>query len=326
MRKQFTFKERFLREVAKAGTFLIPNLETRRQVRQRIYDWFGVSWQTKNFMVDELMFVDKETRKYPQKFFSVKETMDLVLERKMSIARIGDGEFSMIMGRKMVWNRFDDKLSKRLAEICSSGTTDKCVVCLNSLGVFSNMHNESSQWFVRYALNNIEDILSLIKFSELNPYGNAYAWLIYCEEKMPLSLLNKNNTHFFTRPNETSIAKIRTFFSGRNILFVCNRDSLVLQDDKNLKLFCGAKKQDFCFVPPKDAFNEYERILSEIKSHDTDWLVYMEAGAVATLLAVDLSEIGYQALDMGDFYRRISGIASHDLKNVEKFLEFHREI
>ena len=326
MRKQFTFREKCLREAAKAVTFPIPAAGVRRRIRQRIYDWLGVSWQTKDFTIDELVFVDEETRKYPQNFLSVKETMDMVFSGNKSIARIGDGEYSMIMGRKMVWNRFDEKLSGRLADICRKGTTDRCVVCLNPLGVFSNMHNETSQWFVRYALNNIEDIVGKIEFSRTAPYGNAYAWLLYCEEKMPLALLNKKNTRFFTRINAASLDRARTFFSGRNILFVCNRDSLVLQDEKNLNLFCGVRSKDFCFIPAKDAFGEYDRILSDVKSHSTDWVVYMEAGAVATLLAVDLGEMGYQALDMGDFYRRMNDIAHHKLQDAEKYLNFHREI
>ena len=68
----------------------------------------------------------------------------------------------------------------------------------------------------------------------------------------------------------------------------------------------NAQKTEYVYAPSQWAFTEYDRILNQItQNYDKDWLIYLELGSCATVLSYDLAKMGYQALDMGDFYSRI---------------------
>lgn len=51
--------------------------------------------------------------------------------------------------------------------------------------------------------------------------------------------------------------------------------------------------------PEKNAFNFYKEILNQSSSLPSSKLIIIALGATATVLAYDLSKLGYQALDLG---------------------------
>lgn len=53
----------------------------------------------------------------------------------------------------------------------------------------------------------------------------------------------------------------------------------------------------------KNAFDEYDRIMNEIQKYDTTYTVILIIGMTATVMANDLSKIGYRALDLGHLAR-----------------------
>lgn len=82
-----------------------------------------------------------------------------------------------------------------------------------------------------------------------------------------------------------------------------NETSLICNDTK---FFNKATQKAFIFGPSQNAFSKYDDILQNIlANYDVSWLVYIEMGAMTTVLSYNLSKLGYQALDMGDFYRRV---------------------
>jgi len=70
----------------------------------------------------------------------------------------------------------------------------------------------------------------------------------------------------------------------------------------------AVKEKRFVFVPSREAIGYYDSLMKSICAFDKDYIVYLEVGAVATLLAWDLAKLGYQALDVGDFYKRYTKI------------------
>lgn len=85
-------------------------------------------------------------------------------------------------------------------------------------------------------------------------------------------------------------------------------------------LFSKVKSKNFIYIPQKNCYGEYKRIYESILNYPTDYLIYLECGELATVLAYELSKIGYQALDMGDFYKRISDLvpkSDNRTKNIK---------
>ncbi len=83
----------------------------------------------------------------------------------------------------------------------------------------------------------------------------------------------------------------------RDIIFVEGEQSrLGMGND----LFGNANSVKRILCPSKNAFDKYDEILNATcKYADTDSLIIIALGQTATVLAKDLSEKGFQALDLG---------------------------
>ena len=65
-------------------------------------------------------------------------------------------------------------------------------------------------------------------------------------------------------------------------------------------LFNNVKSVKRILCPSKDAFSRYEDILNTITNNiDKSTLLILALGHTATVLAYDLSKLGYQAIDLG---------------------------
>ena len=54
------------------------------------------------------------------KFISTEETLNELIDNKKSIARFGDGEFGIIFGNNIGFQKFDKKLKKKLLSVLNS--------------------------------------------------------------------------------------------------------------------------------------------------------------------------------------------------------------
>ncbi len=64
-------------------------------------------------------------------------------------------------------------------------------------------------------------------------------------------------------------------------------------------MFTNAISIQRILCPAKNAYFYYEKILYEIKKLDKNKLILLALGPTASVLAYDLSELGYRALDIG---------------------------
>ncbi len=242
------------------------------------------------FSFDEVAGLIAVYKAYPKNILSAEDSINYVVKHKCSVARIGDGE--ELVGNMLAKDPVFEGLKKRLIEICESGTDDTCLVCFNQFNIDDDkLLKGARQHFAWYYSRRLEaKDLENISFVTDRPYGNAYLFL-----------------HYFRATDSKEERKqkrdnISAIWADKKILFVVNEASKICQDDW---YFDNTLERAFVNVPPSKAYGEYDRIMSDILKYDKDWLIYIEAGACATVLAYDLSKLGYQALDMGDYYSRI---------------------
>ena len=117
---------------------------------------------------------------------------------------------------------------------------------------------------------------------------------------------------FFSRDAvfyELTLNELKSIWNKRNVCFVVPENGRFEYDER---LFRNIKSKTEIYVPATSAFDDYNRILKECKKQPLDTLFFIAAGPTATVLASDLSKLGYQALDMGHFtncYRQYLGEA-----------------
>lgn len=253
------------------------------------------------FNYDEVLTLLECHNIYPKNIMSIEETINYIINHKISVSRLGDGEELLhnMLGEKCKYEELGEKLRK----ICAQGSNKNCLVCINNFDADSVevplFHRKAFAYYWGIMVPPAK--LQKIKFDQNSKYGDAFAFAFYFKDDDTFQTFEKKKNH------------IKQIWKGRKVLFVVNKDSLVTSDND---VFNNIKQKDFVFGPSHNAYSEYTKIKNEIlEKFDKDWLIYIEMGACASVLAYELSLLGYQALDMGSYYYRIYTMSKklHDL-------------
>lgn len=265
------------------GVFTFKFLRKRKLCMEKILE-------NKKYDLIEVCKTLKAKEIYPKNILSVSETIDYIINNNVSLSRIGDGEELQdnILGRNCKF----PELRMKLTEIMKNGSNTNCLVCINNFN--ADKENLPLFWrrhFLSFWTNIVPpDVLETLSFDKVGMYGDAYAFLFYFA----------GATKEQVNERKRYIEKI---WENKKVLFVVNQNSVVLKDKECFK---NVIQKEYIFAPEADAYSNYNEIYNKIrKNYSTEWLIYIEMGAMATVLAYELSKYGYQALDMGSFYSRI---------------------
>lgn len=222
------------------------------------------------------------------------ETIDYILKYHCSISRYGDGEFDMIFqylsnGVNKVgasFQRYDTNLAKRLYEIliedCSSSNHIVGIpYWLKRKGLM--IYKKEIQYYcLKYFYKHYKDIISCVNKHRV--YYNANISRFY------MSYKDKSGCRDY-------VILLQKIWAGRDIYFVEGEYSrLGVGND----LFSNALSIHRILCPSIDAFDFYDTIVVKIKELvPVNGLIILALGHTATVMAYDLSKLGYQALDLG---------------------------
>ena len=229
--------------------------------------------------------------KYSPQSYSLKETIKL-LQDGYSISRFGDGEFSFIINKNI------DKKTKK--------------VIINNVGIQNNnLIREKLKYIL---LNNDVDKL-LIGIPKLEGgcafgYGNVICkclsqglFINYDKNiKYANSLISRLDGFKFC-----DLSEYKKIWNNKKVVFIRSIDGKFWLDDR---LFDNIAEKKFIDIPSCNAFSEYDRILTEARIYSKDYIFFVSAGFTASVLAYDLSKLGYQVLDFGHLtacYREFLG-------------------
>jgi len=206
---------------------------------------------------------------YP-KVYSIDATIEKLLNEKKSIARYGDGEFTLCFDRSIGFQHADRVLRKRLRTILLS-QSDECIVAIQEFKI-----EPDSFFWIRYWYENYSAILKLFR-KEAIYYNQSITRECSIEQ----------------------LTKLKRLWEQRFVVFVCGKGS---RFDSTHEIFAGIIGSSVVYGLAQHAFNEYaellERTMYELVKYDNP-LVIIALGPTATVLAFDLSQKGYQALDIG---------------------------
>lgn len=213
------------------------------------------------------------------------ETLDKILQAKCSLCRFGDGEFVIMGGGHINYQSRSPELALRLKEVISSDNPNLLIAlppCFGSMDSF------------------------------LPPVVDFWRKCMSRKREMMYSYLDMNRVYydaFFSRPYIHSYKtdehykkcgdyfnKIRKIWADRDIV-ICEGEGTrfgVFND-----LLDGAKSILRILCSARNAFDKYDEILSAFDDIDKNKLILIALGPTATVLAYDLCNKGYQAIDIG---------------------------
>lgn len=220
------------------------------------------------------------------KILSDKETVDKIINEKISVTRFGDGEFELIFGRDLKFQKHNKEIADRLTEVLLSKKKN-LLTCVNKK-MFSKLNDKASinRSYRRMLTNHIYFFTN--KFNLKYTYGEASFTRFYID--------NPNKDKDYKKIGDY-INKIKKIWENRDILIVEGELSRLGVGNN---LFENTKSIKRILCPIKDAFSSYNEILSNtINNSKNGELVLIALGPTATILAHDLHEVGRQAIDIG---------------------------
>ena len=212
------------------------------------------------------------------------DTILAIKERRASIARYGDGEFDIIFGRTEGFQKKDLELSKRLRGILTKNDLSECFLvavpdCFGDLSQF----NEKAQihWRIRLDKERIKWVRCL---NTKAPYYQAQITRFYFD------WADKSQCNDW-------YTGLKSIWDHEDVLLVEGELSRVGVGND---LFDNAASVRRILCPAENAFDCYEEILDTICKHaKPSDLIFMALGPTATVLAYDLFQRGYWAVDAG---------------------------
>lgn len=213
--------------------------------------------------------------------YTTDETLDKIVNSNISVSRFGDGEFSLMNGESLMFQSYDENLSKRLRSILISSQINH-IVCIPNVFNDNSIYTEKARnYWNKYLELNARKIFKLIDVDKKYYDTQVTRLYIDIEEKQKV---------------KARFDKIKQLWMAKDIVIVEGEKSrLGIGND----LFDSAKSINRIICPSKDAFLIYEDILNEVKKQKKSKLILIALGPTATVLAYDLAIEGYQAIDIG---------------------------
>lgn len=216
------------------------------------------------------------------KIKSPEDTLNKIIKNNISISRFGDGEFLLIFGNKIPFQVPNKKLTKRLKEVLISNEKKLLVGILPYK--FKNMRklkNKEKNFLLRFYEKNKFKLLKILNKNKI--YYSTYFTRFYIgyENYQHVNIYIKNLKKIWNNKDVLIIEGEQTRFGIGNDLF------------NNIKSI----KRIIC--PKINSFHVYDKIINKTLEFKNNILILIALGPTATILAYDLTKLGYQAIDIG---------------------------
>lgn len=277
--KLYLFCKRTIYFILKKLIIFIPISSLRRKTSKKIkYIFLRVS----NFDLNKAPYL-----------MSNAQTLEYIIQNKMSIARFGDGEINYMLNKKFkhFFQPYNLLLCNKLKNILKN-PYEKCLIGL-PFSLFNKQHYGS--FGLGFQINCFYKFLPYL----IKNYKYASA-TCFCEPSF----------------EEGNLELIKNIWKNQNIIIVTGKKSTFIYDER---LFSDIKSAKFIYSKPTDAFNEYDKIINDIvmANKDKSKLILLSLGLTATSLAYDLSKLGYWCIDIGhiaNYYLTFMG----EIANIEE--------
>ncbi len=216
------------------------------------------------------------------KVLSVEATIDLIIEKKISITRFGDGEFDLMLKKKDIgFQKLDFNLSKELLNVLNNKNPNLLVCIPESLSSIKKHKKFAREFWIAFINNNGKVLAELL---DLNyEFGNANISRLYIFMKNKA----KSKYHF---------DNIKKIWHDKDVLIIeGNLSRLGIGND----LFSNVRSLKRIVCPSENAFEKYATILKAATKYGDNKLILIALGPTATVLSSDLCDKGYWAIDIG---------------------------
>ena len=220
----------------------------------------------------------------PPRVYRAEETIELIIQEKLSVSRFGDGEFDMLLNiNHPKYQKNDSNLVYKLNAAFNSNKKN-LLVCIPD--VFSSeslkpLTGKAARHWKRFLIKNRQKLYQIFNFDK--EYGDALFTRHYIDIK------DKSKSHIYFN-------HVKEIWNNRDIIVV---EGKYTRFGVGNDLLDNAKSVQRILCPEKNAYDKYDDIFEVCKQQDKDTLFLIALGPTATVLAYDLCNEGFQAIDIG---------------------------
>jgi hypothetical protein len=208
-----------------------------------------------------------------QRQLSFGETLKLVRDKKLSMARFGDGEFKTMLqsNYNLKFQKNSLALRNALRETIELGAAHPKKLLIGFPHFFTN-----DAWISVWS-----QVWIPIKklFAGIKVVGDAHV----------------SRPVYFAEDKDEAVAAWRSVWAGQRIAVITGKGS---RFDLIPELFVNVKSSEFIWSKPTNAFEDLDRLIEEVKTTNFD-LYLISLGPAGTVLAAKLALEGKWALDIG---------------------------
>lgn len=253
---------------------------------RKIFKLLGIKivYKSKNLSKEQIFEVNRTYEEgneiYP-KVLDRNRTLELLLKSNSSISRFGDGEFNLILGNDLHFQKYSKRLAKRLKEILKTPNSNNIIAIPNIFESLDAYIEDDAHFWRKFLVSYRKNIYNELDFSK--QYGDSLVSRPY------FGYRDKNLSKEY-------FEKITKIWKDKNIVVVEGEGTRLGYNNDLLKN-CRSVKRILC--PAKNSFEKYDEILKICREQHYNTLFILALGPTATVLAEDLSQMGYRALDLG---------------------------
>lgn len=209
------------------------------------------------------------------------ETLDYILCHHCSVARYGDGEFKFVFGDHTSFQHSSPALGEALRKILLEAN-EKLIVCIQTMfGKLDAYKENEKQYWMGYNIRNRKKYKEHL--DKHCRYYNSFisrCYMPYKDKRLaPVC---------FEKWKEIWDKRDIVIVEGEKTRFGVGND--LLDNARSIVRILG---------PNRNAFDYYATIKERILQMPNNRLILLAIGPLATVLASDLSKLGYWAIDIG---------------------------
>lgn len=208
-------------------------------------------------------------------------SLDKLLNSNRSLCRFGNGEFDIIWGKSEGFQSSNSELGVRLRKILHTKNENVYIAITDFYRDNPKLRTHEKTFAYTWRLSNFYKISKLLINGE--KFLNTYV-------SRPYSTYTDVDVSEY-------IKKFKKLWDSQDLYVIEGRQCRVGVGND---LFDNASHIYRIEAPATNAWNRYDEILAKVKLLiPKGAIIYMALGATATVLAYDLAQLGYRALDLG---------------------------
>ncbi len=241
---------------------------------------------------------------------SYDESIDYIIKNKCSLCRFGDGEFNLISGGDVSFQKYNPLLAQRLKDILMS-CFDSSANNRNIKIALGRCYYDFSDWNNLIFPKFFEDYIVLNEEKLVSFCSESYEYLATDISQLYNLIKDYDFASYFEH--------IKEIWKDRDIAIICGER---IFNNISYNIFDCAKSVEYLYAPTENAFDQYDEVLDKAKVLSKDKLIIAILGPAAKLLAWDLSALGYQALDFGHIAKDYDSFMKKEPRNIESVAKF----